>query len=74
MPNPINDDNIYPVGTIVYARVQPDLKLVIEQYMHRIYFCGVFEQPMSKQIPYFERELIPPVPMPEPEITTPPSM
>jgi len=61
MPNPINDDNIYPVGSFVYARAQPDLKLVIEQYMQRVYFCGVFMQPGSKQIPYFERELLPPV-------------
>jgi hypothetical protein len=57
MPIPINNDNIYPVGTVVYSRVQPDLKLIIEQYMHRIYFCGVFLQPGSKQVPYFEREI-----------------
>jgi len=60
MPIPVNNDNIYPVGTIIYAKAQPDLKLVIEQYMHRIYFCGVFGQSTGKQIPYFERELIPP--------------
>jgi len=58
MPNPVNNDNKYPVGTVVYARVQPDLKLVIEQYMQRIYFCGVSGQPGMKQLPYFERELI----------------
>lgn len=60
MPNPINDDNIYPVGTMIFAREKPDLKLIIEQYMQRIYFCRVLNPPGTNQIPYFEKELIPP--------------
>lgn len=60
MPIPVNNDNIYPVGTMIFARAQPDLKLIIEQYMQRIYFCRVLDQPGTKQIPYFEKELVPP--------------
>lgn len=60
MPNPANSDNIYPIGTMIFARAQPDLKLVIEQYLQRIYFCRVLDQPDTKQFPYFEKELIPP--------------
>lgn len=60
MPDPVNNDNIYPVGTMIFAREQPSLKLVIEQYMQRIYYCRVLSQPGAKQIPYFEKELIPP--------------
>lgn len=60
MPNPVNNDNIYPVGTMIFAWEQPNLKLVIEQYMQRIYFCRVLDQPGTKQIPYFEKELVPP--------------
>jgi hypothetical protein len=60
MPVAVNDDNIYAVGTMIFAKEKPDLKLVIEQYMQRIYFCRVLGQPDTKQIPYFEKELIPP--------------
>ena len=60
MPNTVNNDNIYPVGTMIFAREQPNLKLIIEQYMQRVYFCRVLDQPGTKQIAYFEKELVPP--------------
>ncbi|MEJ0028904.1 MAG: hypothetical protein WDO15_00295 [Bacteroidota bacterium] len=60
MKNPINDDNKYPRGMFIYAKADPQLKLVIDAYKQRIYFCAVAGHPEMKQIAYFERELIDP--------------
>jgi len=59
----INDqtDNIYQAGTILAAKVNPGLKLVIKRYYHRIYYCAIVNEPDKKHFAYFERELIPPV-------------
>jgi len=53
-------DNKYPTGMFVYAKENPELKLVIDAYKQRIYFCGVAGHPEHKQFAYFERELIDP--------------
>lgn len=55
-----NDDNIYPLGTPIYARVNPSLQLIVRNYYHRIYYCGLVGNPAHKQFAYFERELIAP--------------
>ncbi|PRY10138.1 hypothetical protein CLV24_11555 [Pontibacter ummariensis] len=52
-------ENLFPIGSEVFAKVNPDLKLVIRQYLKRIYYCTVQENPTQKELVYFERELIP---------------
>jgi len=54
-------DNIYKTGTIITAKVDPGVKLRIERYYQRIYYCSLLEFPTLKHFAYFERELIPPV-------------
>jgi len=56
----INDDNKFPLGMFIYAKAQPELKLVIDAYKQRIYFCAVADHPELRQFAYFERELIDP--------------
>ncbi|GAB3651176.1 hypothetical protein GCM10028791_19530 [Echinicola sediminis] len=51
--------NSYNPGDIVYAKVNPNVKLVIRRYIDRIYYCKVHEFPENKDLVYFERELIP---------------
>jgi hypothetical protein len=51
-------DNIYQEGSFVYARADPSLKLKIEKYLKRIYYCSVADEPARKHLVYFERELI----------------
>jgi hypothetical protein len=52
-----NDDNKYPIGTHIYANENPGLKLVIDDYKQRIYYCAIDGHPELKQLVYFEREL-----------------
>lgn len=60
MDTSMNSDNIFSIGTIVSAKVEPGLSLVIAKYYQRIYYCSIVGQPTHKQFAYFERELIPP--------------
>jgi hypothetical protein len=60
MSERIIDDNIYKAGTIVTAKVDPLVKLKIERYYQRIYYCSVVDYPQQKHFAYFERELVPP--------------
>jgi hypothetical protein len=60
MRKEITDDNIYQEGTIVSAKVDPTLKLIIKKYCQRIYYCSVVDHPEQNKFAYFERELIPP--------------
>jgi hypothetical protein len=60
MKDPVDNDNKYPRGTFIYAKVNPQLKLVIADYKQRIYFCAAVEHPEMRQFAYFERELIDP--------------
>lgn len=43
---------------MVYAKVNPTMKLVIRRYVDQIYFCKVQEDPERKELVYFERELV----------------
>ncbi|MDO6388713.1 hypothetical protein Q4E40_01155 [Pontibacter sp. BT731] len=52
-------ENTFPIGSEVFAKVNPDLKLIIRQYLKRIYYCTVMGNPLQKDLVYFERELIP---------------
>lgn len=55
-----DSDNIYKVGTIAYAKCDPNRMLLINSYKQRIYYCTVVGQPTHKLLAYFEAELIPP--------------
>jgi len=59
--NEIIADNIYKAGTLIVAKVNPLLKLKIERYHKRIYYCSVVGAPQHKHLVYFERELVAPV-------------
>jgi hypothetical protein len=50
--------NKYNPGDVVYAKVDPTLKLVVRRYIDQIYFCKVQEDPERKELVYFERELV----------------
>jgi hypothetical protein len=56
-----NEDNIYDVGTIMMAKDAPTVKLKIEGYYQRIYYCSIVGVDGAKQKAYFERELAAPV-------------
>lgn len=56
----LNSDNIYAVGTLISAKVNPSLKLKIMNYRQRIYYCAVISDEDGKQFAYYERELVPP--------------
>ena len=53
-------DNLYRVGTLISAKANPVLQLVIESYCQRIYYCRSVAEPDRRHIAYYERELIPP--------------
>jgi hypothetical protein len=55
-----NQDNVYQVGTIIFAKEDPTIKLEIMKYRSRIYYCDVVGNEQAKQRAYFERELISP--------------
>ena len=55
-----NNDNLYKIGTAVFAKSRPDVALVIMRYYHRTYYCVDVCDPTGKQLEYFEKDLIPP--------------
>ena len=59
--NTPSDDNLYPVGMNVSAKINPAVALRIDSYYQRIYYCSVIGNSDDKQFAYFERELIVPV-------------
>lgn len=61
MRREINDDNLYPEGTVISAKVNPSLQLVITSYRQRIYYCSAVDHPEQKGFAYFERELVRPL-------------
>lgn len=54
-----NTDNIYELGTLVTAKADPTLKLVIKKYYQRIYYCAQTDNPLRKHLAFFENELDP---------------
>jgi len=54
-------DNLYKEGSIITAKENPALDLIITRYYQRIYYCDVLGKPGKKQLVYFERELNPPI-------------
>ena len=55
-----NFDNTFQEGTVITAKSDPGVKLVIMKYYQRIYYCSVVGDANHKPLTYFERELIPP--------------
>ena len=53
MSTRISEDNIYPVGTIVYAREHPKVQLTIRRYYQRIYYCTPVLDTAQKDFAYF---------------------
>jgi len=53
-------ENIFKVGDVVRAKVNPTVLLVVRRYVDRIYYCRIQQNPTQKELVYFERELIPP--------------
>ena len=49
--------NLYPEGSVVFAKANPDLKLIVRRYISRIYYCTNPAKPLEKDEVYFEREL-----------------
>ena len=50
--------NKYMPGDVVYAKVNPTLKLKIRRYIDQIYYCKVQDDPDHKELVYYERELV----------------
>jgi hypothetical protein len=56
-PNEVIADNLYEVGSVVTARNNPTVRLVVRRYLKRVYYCIVQDHPDQKERVYFEREL-----------------
>ncbi|QGY46482.1 hypothetical protein GM418_23310 [Maribellus comscasis] len=52
-------ENKFKEGEIVYAKVNPGLKLIIRRYVDKIYYCKIQDEPDRKELVYFEREILP---------------
>lgn len=51
-------ENKFKEGEVVFAKVNPTLKLVVRRYVDRIYYCRIQQTPTRKELVYFERELM----------------
>lgn len=50
-------ENKFKEGDVVFAKVNPDVKLVVRRYVTRIYYCKIQHDPDRKELVYFEREI-----------------
>ncbi|SMD32057.1 hypothetical protein SAMN04488029_0395 [Reichenbachiella faecimaris] len=53
-----DSDNKYQVGDSIYAKVAPDVELVVRRYIKRIYYCTLADHPETKDRVFFEREIL----------------
>ena len=51
-------NNKFKEGEVVFAKINPELKLVVRRYIDQIYYCKVQGDPGQKEHVYFERELM----------------
>ncbi len=51
-------ENKYKAGDAVYAKIKPDVKLVVRRYIDRIYYCKFFNEPNRKELALFESEIV----------------
>jgi hypothetical protein len=42
----------------VYAKVHPNVKLIVRRYIDRVYYCKIASAPERKELVYYERELM----------------
>jgi hypothetical protein len=56
-----NTVNTYKEGTIITARVNPGLKLIITKYYKGAYYCSVVGDPARRNMIYFKGDLVPPI-------------
>lgn len=52
------DKHKYNAGDVVYAKVNPEVKLIIRRYVTRIYYCQFADDPERKEVVLFEREIV----------------
>lgn len=52
------NDNLYPVGTVVTTKENPTRKLVIMKYIHRTYYCAVVGDAAINHLTFHERDLL----------------
>ena len=50
--------NKYNHGDVVFAKVNPNQTLVIRRYIDQVYYCQIQDDANSKELVYFERELV----------------
>ena len=55
--NSKKNSHLFSEGQEVYAKIDPDQKLVVRRYLDRIYYCRVLDKPDHKDLVYFEREI-----------------
>ncbi len=48
----------YQAGDKVFAKVDPEIPLVVRRYVNRIYYCKFQNQPEKSEIALFEREIV----------------
>ncbi len=52
------EPRLFKTGDFVYAKSNPDVKLVVKRYIDRIYYCTAFNVHNAPERVYFERELM----------------
>lgn len=50
--------NTHFAGDVVHAKANPSLTLMVRRYVDRVYYCTICDQPDSKELVYYDRELI----------------
>jgi hypothetical protein len=53
----VEQENKHKVGSTVYAKVNPEIKLIARKYSARKYYCTFASIPMKKELALFEREI-----------------
>lgn len=48
----------YEAGATVFAKVHPEVELVVRRFVANIYYCQLADQSGQKDLVYFERELM----------------
>ncbi|CAN5480075.1 hypothetical protein BH23BAC1_BH23BAC1_23750 [soil metagenome] len=51
-------NNLFPEGSVVFTKANPNIKLIVRRYISRIYYCTNPQKPLEKDAVYFERELM----------------
>lgn len=49
----------FKIGEVVYERIRPGQKLIVNRFANNLYFCRSLEDVHRKDLVFFERELMP---------------